>query len=89
MIRNCKNCGGRISYNIKRQGLTCDNCDSVFSVGEYGSGATDNSSLDMECDIYSCSSCGAELILNNTESSTFCPFCGNATVVMSRVAKIK
>lgn len=86
MNRNCKSCGGRIRYDIKSQKLICENCSSSFGVGDYGN---DNNNENMDCDIYACSSCGAELIITNTESSTFCPFCGNATVVMNRVEKIK
>ena len=85
MIRNCKTCGGRIRYDIKSEGLVCDSCSSFYNIGDFGNDTNE----DMDCDIYACSSCGAELIINNTESSTFCPFCGNATVVMNRVAKVK
>lgn len=87
MIRNCKNCAGKIRFDIKSQRLLCDSCSSTFHVGEYGT--EENVSTEMDCDIYSCSSCGAELVINDTESSMFCPYCGNATVVMSRVAKLK
>ena len=86
MIRNCKTCGGRIRYDIKSDGLVCESCSSFYKVGDY---SESNTKENMDCDIYACSSCGAELIINNTESSTFCPFCGNATVIMNRVASIK
>lgn len=87
MIRNCKNCAGRVYFDIKSQKLVCNSCSSNFEVGELGDAL--NNAGEMECDIYACSSCGAELIVNDTESSTFCPFCGNATVVMSRVASVR
>ena len=45
--------------------------------------------LDMECYIYRCGSCGAEISINNVEASTFCVYCGNPNVVFSRVAKVK
>ena len=32
MIRTCNNCAGRLVYDIKRKGLHCSACDSVFSV---------------------------------------------------------
>lgn len=44
---------------------------------------------DMECYIYRCGSCGAEISINNVEASTFCVYCGNPNVVFSRVAKVK
>lgn len=33
-----------------------------------------------------CNSCGAELMVTRTEASTFCAFCGQATVIVDRVA---
>lgn len=40
----------------------------------------------METRIYKCSSCGSELMLNNTEASTFCGFCGSPTIVFDRIS---
>jgi predicted RNA-binding Zn-ribbon protein involved in translation (DUF1610 family) len=39
----------------------------------------------MECKIYTCTSCGAEVAINDVEASTFCSFCGQPTVVFNRV----
>ncbi len=41
----------------------------------------------MEANIYHCKTCGAELMLNGTEASTFCGFCGASTIVFERVSK--
>ncbi len=41
----------------------------------------------MECNIYTCTSCGAELAINQSEVATFCAYCGQPTVVFSRVSK--
>ncbi len=87
MNRTCDNCGGRIRYDIKSGKLKCDSCSSSFYIKEIQS--NEETETEMDCDIYTCSTCGADLVINNTESSTFCPFCGNATVVMSRVQKLK
>lgn len=35
--------------------------------------------------ILKCTSCGAELAVNSVETSTFCAYCGQATVVLDRV----
>lgn len=87
MIRNCRNCAGRVRFDIKSQKIVCDTCSSGFEIGELS--AESDKSAEMECDVYVCNSCGAEVVINNTESSTFCPFCGNASVVMSRVASFR
>lgn len=41
----------------------------------------------METNIYHCKTCGAELMLTGTEASTFCSYCGAATIVFDRVSK--
>ena len=41
----------------------------------------------MECKIYTCTSCGAELAITESEAATFCAYCGQPTVVFSRVSK--
>ena len=40
----------------------------------------------MECRIYTCTSCGAELVINENEAASFCAYCGQPTVVFSRVS---
>lgn len=42
---------------------------------------------EMECKIYTCTSCGAELAVSDTEVSTWCAYCGQPTVVYSRVSR--
>ena len=39
----------------------------------------------IKMQILHCRSCGAELAVNGTESSSFCVYCGQATVVLDRV----
>ena len=43
----------------------------------------------MDCYVYSCSECGGEIIINGTEASTSCIYCGNPNVVFNRIAKQK
>lgn len=42
----------------------------------------------MDVSVYTCSTCGAEVIISGTEISTFCVYCGNPTIVFSRIRKI-
>lgn len=44
---------------------------------------------EMTCKMMSCSSCGANLMVNETESATFCAYCGQPTLVMDRITKQK
>lgn len=51
---------------------------------------TESSSLKddkmMKCNVYACTACGAELAVNGVEASTFCAYCGQPTIVFSRVS---
>lgn len=63
-----------------------DHTDS-YAQDDYGD--TGNADDTMECNIYTCTSCGAEVAINGVEASTFCSFCGQPTVVFNRVASQK
>ena len=41
----------------------------------------------MQFKIYTCTSCGAELAVSDTEVSTYCAYCGQPTIVYSRVSE--
>lgn len=43
----------------------------------------------MESKVYTCTACGAELMINNVETSTFCAYCGQPTIVFNRVSKCR
>lgn len=103
MATLCKNCGGSLVFNPGKNKMFCKMCGTYFSVSDvdikdreiletqkavsaqkvYGS---DDKSF-MDCNIYTCNHCGGEIIINNTEVSTYCIYCGNPAVVFSRVAK--
>lgn len=105
MATLCKNCGGPLIFEPSNGRMSCRTCGSSFDVNEieitdralleqikalsakevFG---TDEAGY-YDCNVYTCSSCGGDVIINNTEASTYCMFCGNPTVVFSRVAKQK
>ncbi len=41
----------------------------------------------MDNNIYTCTSCGAELALTGVETSSFCAYCGQPTIVFNRMEK--
>lgn len=41
----------------------------------------------IECKVYTCSTCGAELSVSDREVSTYCAYCGQPTIVYNRVDK--
>lgn len=41
----------------------------------------------MELNIYHCNSCGADLMVGQSQASTFCSYCGAPSIVFDRVAR--
>lgn len=105
MATLCKNCCHALIFNPQTQKLECSYCGSRFKPEDVESEAKPyredleaeaasevfNSKEEqlMDCYVYSCSECGGEIIINGTEASTTCIFCGNPNVVFSRIAKMK
>ena len=105
MATLCRNCGHALVFDPQTQKLCCGACGSAFRPDEIQSESKDyrqdlkaesaqevyNSKEEqlMDCYVYSCSECGGEIIINGTEASTTCIYCGNPNVVFSRIAKQK
>ncbi len=103
MICKCPNCDGALEYNPSHSKMECPYCGNTFepqAVMQAPSRAqmqteepqivhkvSNDTQETMECKIYACTSCGGELVVNDVESSTFCAYCGQPTVVFSRVSK--
>ena len=85
-----------ISYSSNKE--PSFNPESSFDNPIYDHSSDNNKELDlgnnseedtMECNIYTCSSCGAEIMVNNLEVSTFCAYCGQPTLIFSRIENAK
>lgn len=105
MATLCKNCGYALVFDPTSQKLVCGACGGAFAPEEieaeampyredleavsaekaYGEKSADT----MDCYVYTCSECGGEIIINGTEASTTCVYCGNPNVVFSRISKQK
>lgn len=103
-MAECKNCGYKLIYDPKTGKLCCKSCGASFDAEEiddinrelledrepvpaaeiYGG---DESYMD--CNVYTCEHCGADIVMTDTEASTYCIYCGNPSVVFSRVARRK
>ena len=83
----CSNCAGRLIFNPATQRLECSNCGSSFRPEDVEDINTDIQSKYYETRVYTCSHCGAEIITSDSESSTFCVYCGNPAIVFSRISR--
>lgn len=83
MIIKCRNCSGALTYDAATGKMLCKYCSSTYAVDEVGSDDRLNSTI--ECDVMLCTTCGAELCVNGVETSTFCAYCGQPTVIFDRV----
>lgn len=96
-LMECMNCGS--FYEVGQFSIEEEEFEQQTGTASYGSTDMFQSDWDepvceesvaqeqMECNIYSCTACGAELAVNGVEASTFCAYCGQPTIVFSRVSK--
>jgi len=83
----CLNCKAGLEFNPPTQKWKCSYCFSEFTRAELDEAQKIQDNLDEEMpelDSYHCTSCGAELITDQTTSATFCLYCKNPTIIKSR-----
>lgn len=95
----CPACTGPVHFDGETGRLVCDYCGSSYTVAEmdalYGEknrkAAREPERPEPEeipeglC-AYSCPSCGAQLVCEETTAATSCPYCGNPTVVPGKLS---
>ncbi len=84
MNAKCLNCGAALVFDIATRKMKCKYCASLFRINEI---KMDESASTMDCNIYHCTSCGAEVGSTEVESATYCAYCGQPTIVFNRVSK--
>lgn len=99
----CPSCTGPLRYDEQSGKLVCDYCESTYSVAQIEAlFAQQNQQAQQVTEkpdewgadgekmrAYSCPSCGAELICEETTAATACPYCGNPAVVPGQFAGSK
>ena len=93
--QKCPCCGGAVEFDVGVQKLKCPFCDTEFDITampqeevntveqfnwntqgtQWGAGETDGMS------VYSCKSCGGEIIADSTTGASKCPYCDNPVVM--------
>lgn len=98
----CPNCGGELTFDPKNQEYKCEYCFSHFAQEELEAanpaasaksgekkekGPNGSSESESgEAVLYTCPSCGAEIVTDSTTAATFCYYCHNPVVLSGRVS---
>ena len=80
----CPNCGAGMYFDIKDQLLRCRSCGSKMAAAEY-EGDINAEESTFETQIFLCKSCGAQLMAPGEQATAFCPYCGNQSMIESKI----
>ena len=92
----CPNCDGGLIFDPESQKFHCEYCMSSFSEEELkndDSGIekeeqqeTEQNEQESRMALYTCPSCGAEVVADETTAATFCYYCHNPVVLSGRLS---
>ncbi|WP_139904716.1 DNA helicase PriA [Clostridium thermarum] len=84
----CLNCKAGLEFDPPSQHWKCHYCFSEFTKEQidavYKKAEDSLDKEEPELNSYHCTSCGAELIADDTTAATFCLYCKNPTIIRSR-----
>lgn len=98
----CPNCDAELTFDPKSGNFICQYCNSSFTRAELDALATakqaeekqardaakpeEDTGADGSMKIYSCPSCGAELVTDATTAATFCFYCHSPVILTGKLA---
>lgn len=97
----CPNCGGAIHFDATKQTLVCPWCQSEIEVAglevfnqelaeeviqEWQQDSQVYAEEINDFSVYSCRSCGGEIIQKDIDITSRCPFCGNEVIHTGKVS---
>ncbi|MCI8658805.1 MAG: TFIIB-type zinc ribbon-containing protein [Lachnospiraceae bacterium] len=95
IIFKCPNCGGDLRFEPEKQTFQCEYCLSEFSeeqMNQSAFGQKDETgqpekemSPEESVGVYSCPSCGAQIVADETTAATFCYYCHNPVVLTGKM----
>ncbi len=89
----CPHCGGELLFDPKTQNYKCEYCVSEFTQAEVEALTPKMEEVEQEtrvgeemhASVYSCPSCGAEIVADDTTTATFCYYCHNPVVLSGKM----
>lgn len=91
----CPSCGAAITFDIKKQLWHCEYCENDFNLDELNKRSSNASSLEnnkvretIDVNEFTCKNCGAKVITDELNVSTFCVYCGNVAILKNKLTGI-
>lgn len=95
----CPHCGGELLFDPKTQNYKCEYCISSFTQAEVEALTPEMEEAPVQAQVqedlygqeeifasvYSCPSCGAEIVADDTTTATFCYYCHNPVVLSGKM----
>lgn len=95
VMYHCPNCGGSLVFNPQTQQFECEFCMSNFTewqVKNINKSAEEKQEEPIQEEektgnmaLFTCPSCGAEIVTDETTAATFCYYCHNPVVLSGRL----
>lgn len=97
----CPNCGGDLKFDPAKQMFACEYCMSQFNEAEVKAACQRNEQINLDksqeekdeetafaegTNLYSCASCGAQIISDANTAATFCYYCHNPVILQGRLS---
>ena len=80
MSYKCPNCGGGLKFDPVSQKFKCEYCLASFTEDDMKRLEAEEAKKredDGSAAVYTCPSCGAEIVTDETTAATFCYYCHN------------
>ena len=90
----CPKCKGVLKYDSIKKTWSCQNCEKIFSsedlenyenLKQQNNKKNNVQDSEFEFTSYSCPDCGAEIVMDDTTTATFCVYCGNTAIIKNKL----
>lgn len=85
----CPNCASNLKFDISRQALFCEACETVLNPYDVVKEQDAQESNVFEVNVFTCPQCGGEIITEDNEAAAFCSYCGGSTILNSRLDSLQ
>lgn len=97
----CPCCGGSLKFEASLQKIKCEYCDTEYEVSDLKElndpsnkieentnweSNTEEFTSEDAFNVYSCNTCGGEVMCDENTTSTICPYCGNPVLFKERLS---